>query len=388
MSQIIPPFALNQGVGHLYNYTPGSTRRIRAAMAKARTKAASGAIACIGDSNVRGTGSAVGGAQGYNGWPVQLAALLTAAGVKAQCENFFGTGGYGGSFSSFDSRIVFSGSGISQPNGSGLVCPGGWLFYASATGSLTFTTQTACTACDIFYFGSSSAGSMSYQVDGGSATTFSCVQASSNIYKLTISLGALATHAVTLNWISGGVYLVGMDCYDATTPLLHIWNWGWHGSTSAQWTNQATGSTTTPTSKWLPLNCIAGSSAVQPAGIIGPALGINDMNTTNNMSAATVQANKQLLLSSWAATSDTILLTEGPSAAATVPSLAVQQSYNALDWQLALSNNIPMLDELGWMGDEPTMEALGIYNTDHLHKTYAGHSITAHMVRNALLAIS
>lgn len=387
----LPPFTLQQGVGHLYNYSPSNTRRIRAAIAKVRAGAASGYIACLGDSNTRGAGSGSGGGgsgsmQGYNGWPVQLAALLTSSGVKAQCENFFGAGGVGGSYPTYDDRISISGSGISQPNGSGLVSVGGWMFNATAAGTLTFTTKTACTVCDIYYFGSSGSGSLSWQVDGGSATTFSCAQSTSKVYKLTISLGSPATHSIALSWISGSTWIIGMDCYDATTPLLHVWNWGWHGSTTAHWTNQYAGSTTTSTNQWLPQNCISG--VFQPAAVIGPALGINDMNSTNNMSAATVQANKQLMISSWASTTDTILLTEGPSAASAVPSLAVQQQYNALDYQLAASNNVPLLDELAWMGDEPSMETIGIYNSDHLHKTKAGHAITAHMVCNALLAIS
>jgi len=326
--------------------------------------------------------------QGYNGWPVQLAAILTAAGIKAQCENFFCTGGAGGNYSTYDDRIVFSGSGISQPSGSGVVSVGGWMFNATAAGSVTFTTKTACTSCDIFYFGSSSSGSMSYQVDGGGATTFSCNQATSNVYKLTISLGSLATHAVTLNWVSGNSWLIGMDCYDATTPLLHIWNWGWHGSTTAHWTNQYAGSTASGTSAWLPLNCVSASSALQPSGIIGPALGVNDMNTSNNFTPAFVNANKQMLINSWASTTDTIMLTEGPATASNSPSVATQQQSLAMDYALAGSLGIPLLDEYGWMGDEPTMETFGIYNNDHLHKTKAGHNITAHMVVDALLAIA
>jgi lysophospholipase L1-like esterase len=76
-----------------------------------RKATGSGIIACMGDSNTRGTGSGsgaggAGGNQGYNGWPVQLAAELTAKGVKSQCENFFGTGGYGGAYASFDDRFT------------------------------------------------------------------------------------------------------------------------------------------------------------------------------------------------------------------------------------------------------------------------------------------
>ena len=386
------PYVLKYGVGHMYNYSPSTTRRIRAALALARQGAAHGYIACLGDSNTRGTGSGTGSAgsgamQGYNGWPVQLAALLTAAGIKAQCENFFGAGGYGGSFPSYDDRIVVSGSGITQPNGSGLLSIGGSMFNATAAGSITFTTKTACTSCDIYYFGSTSSGALSWQVDGGAATQFSCVQATTNIYKLNISLGALATHSVTINWVSGNSYFIGLDCFDATTPLLHIWNWGYHGSTVEHWTNLYPGLTVAGTSKWLPANCISGSSALQPAGVIGPALGINDTNTTNNFTPAYVAANKQTLIQSWATTTDTIMLTEGPSLNSASASITVQQQQWALDYGISNALGIPLLDENAWMGDETGAETLGLYNTDHLHKTKSGHGVTAAMVTNALLAI-
>jgi len=49
------PYVLQQGVGHLYNYSPAKVRRIRAALAKVRAGIASGYIACLARVRCRAT---------------------------------------------------------------------------------------------------------------------------------------------------------------------------------------------------------------------------------------------------------------------------------------------------------------------------------------------
>ncbi len=382
---------LRQGNGGFYNFGadyPASSRnlrRVRAAKARVRAGVGSGIIACgPSDSNTRGTGTGTGSVgagsmQGYNGWPVKLAAELVARDPKlrAQSENFFGSGGIfagdgnGYTPATYDDRIALSGSGIVAAT---LYTIGGRLLYASAAGAIAFTPKTGVTQCDLYYVGSASAGTLQWSVDGGATTNFSCQQsAGTGIYKLTIPLGALGSHTVTIGWVSGGVYILGMDCYDATAPSLRVWNWGWHGSTSTLWLGN---------SAWSPVNAIP---SLKPDLVI-MAIGTNDWSTSNNLSVATSAANKQTLMTAWQGTSDTLLLTVGPTLAATMPALAAQKPYIDADYGLAAALGVPLLDEWAAMGDETFMQAAGLYNTDLIHKTAAGNAATADLVANAILA--
>jgi hypothetical protein len=333
----------------------------------------------VGDSNTRGTGSgaSAGGAgagQGYNGWPAQLAAFLKANGLNAVSENLFCGGGQDASLPTYDDRVVLAGT----VTFGGTVGAGGRYFGLNAAGSVSFTTKSACNACDLYYVAGSGTGTIRWSVDGGSTTDIVTTNGVTQIGKTTISLGSVAVHTVKVEWVSGSNFFAGFDCYDNTTNRVHVWNWGWHGSNTGSASNWTQSQTT-----YGPIFAPAQAS-MRPDLILG--LGIaNDWNTSNNFTQATTAANLQTLINSWGVNSDIIMLTPPNMAGASWPSAAVQKAYNDTLYGVATSNGFPILDEYAWLQDNATALTLGLMNTDQTHKTKAGHNITANKIGRALL---
>lgn len=365
--------------------------RTRAALARVKsgvgsrtggviTETGCGLFIATGDSNTRGTGSAsVVATQGYNGWPVKLAAFLRARGINASCDNFFGAGGYEGALATNDNRLAISG-GVTNPL---ILSAGGRLFSFASAGTLTFTPYSQCNKLDVYYVQAASNGTISYAVDGGAPVNIvTGVAASTTMKKLTIDLGSVGAHSIVFSWVSGTSYLHGADAYDSTSPRIHIMNMGWHGSRTAMWTTDQTGS-----SVFTAPNVIR--DFYKPDLMIGPALGTNDQSVTNAVPSATFKTNQQTLISAWDDNSDILLLNCGPRGDAGRPSESVIADYNVAMRELSNENGIALLDEFSWMGgDEAVAKALGLFASDDLHKSGAGHQVTANMIGGAVLALA
>lgn len=104
--------------------------------------------------------------------------------------------------------------------GSGAVSSTGFssTLQFSAAGSATFVTPKACTALDLFYH-DVAAGSFTWTVDGGSATTVTQTL-TGGVRRISLGSGlANTTHTVVFTWVSGLVRLAGAGSVYGTTGI-------------------------------------------------------------------------------------------------------------------------------------------------------------------------
>lgn len=367
----------NVGTGDGSDVAPlPSMLRTRAGLAKVRSGTGNMIIACgPADSNARGTGSAADGTQGYNGWPNKLAAILKSRGINAVCDNFFGVGGYNGNFANYDNRISVSRAGMAPGLGGGLSGVGGAMFELKQAGDvLTFNPKSNCNTLDIYWYSASASNVFSYSVDGGTTTNLVGSGGVNGLVKTTIPLGALGTnHTIALTWVSGSCYIAGEDAYDNSATRVHVWNWGWHGSQTSNWTGGTQGN-------WSPLVTIP--NFYKPDLIIGGALATNDLGSSAPLTD--YQTRLTALMTACKSASDLILLTACPHPTLNIaPFVEVQKA-------VATALNAPVADEFAWFNkSEIVAEALGLFSaSDHLHKTGAGHQVTADKVDALLRAVA
>lgn len=374
----------DQGQGYLLNAKPGSFARTRSKIAQVRTGKGNATIAALGDSLFRGTGSGTGtvgdNTQGVNSILWQMRSVFSGRGITANAENAFGYGGWqgatsGNAINGYDSRITLSGS-FDRNEYSSVVSFGGLAFSATAAGYLQITSSTAGDTVDIWYL--SNGSSFSYQVDGGSATTVNTAN-DSTIKKATVALGSSATHAVKINWVSGSVYIVGMNFYTAATKRIDLLCGAWHGSQTQQWVTGSTGSF------W---NYDKAISALGCDLVLFGLGGTNDWG--NSVTAAAYKVNLDALVYKITSLSSPpeILLVTAPPEGRSTGLAASQQDYVDAMIEFAFDSNIPVYDRYrSWGGraNSANMETWGALNNDHLHLSNSGYMADAEKLVGCIL---
>lgn len=350
---------------YLFNFSPDRLKKWRAARAKVRRGTAHGKILCIGDSTTRGVGGAAGSAAYLNGWPVQLAQLLTAGGVTAGWQNWFGLGGVSTALGSSDSRINLGSWGDS-----GIQSLGGTMPRALAAATLAFTPTVNCDTFDVYYVRNSGNGTFDINLDGGAnlATVNSNGAAAILTQQVT---GTLAAHTLNAVWASSTAILVGMNAYANATKQIHVLNAGISSIRSDQ--------LIASTLAWDTLNAIA---TIAP-DLILISVGINDWRQFRDIPA--YRRSMQTLIAACKAVADVIIMSPIPSDPANVNvSPTDMQKYINVCYELALANDAPLVDEYSRFVDYSTANTLG-YMSDNLHPNGVGYSEMAAAVSNALL---
>lgn len=347
-----------------YNFTPGNTLNLRAAMA---SKASNCSVLCIGPSTTAGQSTGVGTGQAINSWPMQLATLLQASGINAGSGNFFSDHSCWGSsqtianYAAGDSRFAYSGGATI----SGIKGPGGNLWQLGVAGDITFTPQVACTKADIYWRDQSSGRTFSWAVDGGAATNISSTGVA-QLAKTTISLGALGTHAIKLTWVAGNCLILGIHAYDDTAGRkeISVLNWGISGVNSTQLIDDT--------------DAVAGRLKsitwwAAPAVIIDD-WSINDWR--QSISVATSRANiKTMAQAVMAYGGVPILITPLPDGSTS--GLAAQQAdYASMLYGLSDELNIPIVDVRSSFVSYASGNAAGLYS-DNVHPSSVGYALKA-----------
>jgi lysophospholipase L1-like esterase len=366
---------LTEGVAvpYVFNIRRGQYPGWASAVADMLAGTSNAVLSAEGDSTVRGTGSTGDATQHANGWPEKLKALL--ADFTPDGENFFGTGGgfhLSSMISTYDNRVASSGGFSSRTT---LNSMGGYLPQCEATGTLSFTPRSAFDTIEVYYAQAGSLGQFSVDVDGGSA--LQTVNAGANpgqVMKATISCD-LDTHTVNLNWVSGTVYIFGVNCFDSSTSKkLLIYNQGRHGSSTVDWVS---GSTST----WGPLDSFPRYGI--DLSII--CLGINDWRTS--VGAATFKTRMQTLITTQVnAGCKPMLMTpvfDNGSAGET----AQQEDYVTALRELAVSNDLALIDIRAKWGSYAAADAAGLYEDD-VHPSGTGYQDIAETVAAAVTYVS
>lgn len=354
------------GVPYISNLNALNMRNYRAGLAKMRGGLSNVPIAMIGDSTTAGTQTGGGAVQYLTGYPPQLSDLLNNLNIKAGWQNRFATGGQTvTTIQSFDSRISPTG----WTNGFTALC--GNLFFATAAANFAFTPTVNCDTFDIWYVRSSIGGTFNVNLDGGSNTLVNTNNAGADLLmKATIS-GTLAGHTLNVAWASGNVIILGVDCYASATKQVSVWNFGQAGAKIADFILS--------TQAWDSIKAI---QSMAPALCIIDLI-LNDASAATDITTFTNSTQTLITGCKNGGLCDVMLKTPAISSAIGAAAMA---PYLAAYAQLALTNDIPLLDGYTRWGDYATMNALGMYS-DTTHGSKYGYNDVAGFVRNALLAI-
>nr|WP_315253177.1 SGNH/GDSL hydrolase family protein [uncultured Duganella sp.] len=332
----------------------------RKALAGVRNKRGAGGIhAMVGDSTERGRGALNAGnyvgARPYSR-PSQLAQFLTAMGINAKDNSFFGNGVFPATqadYNNYDTR--FSGSGFTP---SGANCMGGTAWQANSAAIMTCSPTDALTTYDIFYIDVNACATWSWDF-GGAATNVVGTGTSSGIggkmKKVTVSVPAgPATTPLNIKWVSGTVYVFGLLGRNLNTPEWSVVNLGGDGWAATNWA----GSTFPDYSTTLSIKLLA------PV-LTTFRMGINDWQA--NKDVATFQAKMQIGIDA-AKVSGEVILEASPYAKLTGG--ATQASMDAFITamrELAFENNCDFYDHSKRWGGQAAYAAMGWYDPDDTH---------------------
>lgn len=357
-----------------FNINPLLMPHWTACTAKVKINTGNCRVLMVGDSTTYGLGSNGTLSTGdvtVGSYPANLAKYLNSSVLPAQRDAAIGAGGgtgNGNACGGNDARIACGGAWAFN----GVTTAGGNTYNAGATGTLTFTPTDSVNTFVFWYIVNSGLGAGTYAVDGGSTTAFN-ENGGSAITSVTVNAGSLAAHTLDIAWTSGSIYLIGFEAYNSAVGSVRIENAGWSGSNSGNWNNFG--------SPWQPLNAVAGMAP----DVILIDLGINDWNS--GVTTATYAINIQALINAWKATSDIILVTPDPGAITVMP-LATQQAFVSAMYQLAISNNLPLIDNFSRWGsyERANVAPLSFYFNNQ-HPDALGYSDFAQSVAEKLLTV-
>lgn len=381
-----PPAGINVGapaqLSYATNVSPYLMPHWISCSAKVKANSGYCRVFAVGDSTTYGLCSnAVGGNACTNSgdlttaaYPTRLAQYMNTTVLPANRDTVMGaaSGSAGqGPCASNDARV--SCGAWTTP----LVYSfGGDMFEATSAATFTFTPTDQVDTFVLWYIQSAGAGGTgSYQIDSGSATTFSEVAPPTKITSVTATT-TLGSHTFKVNWVSGTIYIVGVEAYNSAVGSVRIANGGVPGVTSSFYANNA--------NQWAPQSAVV----TMAPDVVLLDLGINDWNTA--VSVATYTANMQQLITAWLVNSDVVLVTPVPSANATVALTTQVQYINAL-YSLAATNNIPIIDNWSRWGSAERVAASPylLYPTGYtLHPDAWGYSDFAGAIANSLLSVA
>lgn len=348
-----------------------------ACTAKVKINIGSCRVYAVGDSTTFGAFSTPDGTGdlAVGAYPARLAQYMTSSVLPAQRDSFMGDPQPGN-----DSRISVG----SWVENSGVPSTGGPSFNATAAtgGPLTFTPTDSVDTFELWYIGVSVGGTFSYSIDSGSATNVNTASGVTGVIPITIAAGSLGSHTLKLTWVSGNDFVVGAESYNSAISSVRVTNAGWPGSRSGDWTNNG-----------APYNTLSAVQTQAPDLIILD-LGINDWGPVFGEPVSAFQANMQTLITAWLPTSDIVIVTPNPTAVAAGTPAATQQQYVAAMHALAVSNNIPIIDNFARWGSyelknpAPFLFYSTATGNDGLHPNGNGYSDAAQSIASQLLFIT
>lgn len=358
---IVTPPAKNP-MPALYNASPLLLPKFRKALSRQQLGIANAKLALVGDSTTAGYPGVTATTNRPQAYPAQLATLLTAQGIKAGSQSFWGNNQLPGAVPANDSRVAMTGGWAAS---GAQVSIGGPMLTTTTAGTLSFTPTANCDTFDVYYVANNSV--VAINLDGGTATNTG--GGSFAITKATVT-GTLAAHTLNLVWTSGQPFIVGVDAYDSTSKQVSCWNWGRYGAVVSDW--GVAGNT------WDPLTAL---------GFFAPdltviCLTIND--ATAGTSLATYNTKMQAIIDKAKLSGDVALMVGVPSDTA-INAAAVQADFQGRVKALGAVNSCPVVDLTERFVSFATSSALGFYG-DQKHPVAIGYADVARAVARLIMS--
>lgn len=362
-------------VPYAVNLTPATTTKLRAAYQAMLAGTRNMSVAIMGDSTERGVdeGAVPYNAQYPQSLAEQLAKAFRADGIAAGANNWYGISG--NSFNDYmirDGRCAATGSATSGVTA--VPCQGGSeLEFPTAAGTFSFTPQQNTNTADIYFQDSAAGRSFTYSVDGGAATQVNTTGANT-IVKITIPLGAVGPHVVTLAWVAGFVRIYGIDCYDNTRKEVTIRQWAISGGTASQMIDDA-GSPS--------------AGRLRQLALFPPDVVIGDLGLVNSwragISVGVVKGQCETLIDAVKAAGADFIFAEPPFDSGSAGSTENQQAYVDEVNASCIAKGCAILKTRQAMGSKAAADAAGYMRAnDAVHYTIAGQAWRASLFKPAL----
>ncbi len=350
--------AANAALGVVANPGPASTKKIRAARARVRTRSGRGKILTLGDSTTAGGNKIMG-------WPTRMANRLAALGIPALSEDVTGhkLNANAAAYANYDPRIAIGAWGYD----------GTRLSFGSSpwrgNGTTEVFTHTPGVPVDTFvirYLTGSGFGSSGIAIDGAAPTsgpaTIAAANATTAWQTAVVKAAAVKVQALTISKTVTGAFFIGqIYAYDSTTPGFDIVNGGWPTSRSNDWA--------TNTGPFSPIPTIT----YEAADLVIIGLGINDWD--NGVPLDTYVANMTAIVTAARAVSDVMLIIQpqtNPNRNAN-DAAANQKLYTDAIATLAASTGSMVFDLQRRIGDFALMNSAGLM-ADDVHPNLLGYS--------------
>lgn len=377
-----------QLISNVYNFNPSTNMtHWRKAAANVLNNTANGRIAWIGNSvslGVGGGGTNVGLSSGEihaPSPPTRVAGFLTAGGITAHWNSWVGTGTGANANnwpcigkSNADARVTAGSSWSATGNGS---LGGVFLTATTTTNAISFTPSVAVDNFTVFYNNQSSPFTL--DINGGSPVTIT--PNGTNTFASANIVGTLGTNTLNMKYLSGaGVFLVGMTANNSAVKSIDVMNCGWSGGS---WTGAVAGN-------------MDNAGAEQALVGLAPDLSficgsINDWATGASISV--MASGMQNMITKAKLSGDAVIITDNPSrtSGGGFPvSQAAQQAYINAMYQLANTNNIPIIDIFQRWNTYTISDTLGLIFEDstgnNFHPNNLGYWDIARTVANLLLS--
>lgn len=316
-------------------------------------------IGCSGDSTTEGAysdGTTYG--KRANGYPDQLATVLSSLGLLADGDSAFGIGGGASVANQQTYNPKLSGGAGWLVNGNQTLGGNIWESPSGVTAALNYTPSFAWDTAEIRVFDGLGSATWSASVNGGAALQTVTPNGDFSYRKVTISTGAgPAAQTLNIQRVSGGsLFLCQVRCYDSTKKRIAVQNYGRGG-----W---RVGNGAANSSNFSPIQAI--TAQANDVNIID--YGINDWNAGTSLSSFNTAYQSVLT----AAGGSQILLIPPASDPGSFASDATQQTYRdaimalgqsnacvVVDWNWLLGSTFAAANANGFMGDSRHQNGAG-----------------------------
>lgn len=322
---------------NVYNLKPKHLRRTRAKLAAARAGTGTATVATLGESTTAGWLVA----PGTQSWPAALRTMLVNSGIAST-----GTGPVAAFTNTGDTRMTL---------GSGWVpfsLMSNFLLNDSSTAALTLNSGTTTgTAVKVVY--SDSSGPFTITIDGGTPVTVT-PGGTYTLAQRTITGLSNAAHTVSVARSSGAVLIYSIEVGSTAGTGLRLFNGAISGNTVDTLNRADFWSITSYTAGFL------------NADLITLQIMVNDK--VAGTTAATWKTHMQAAITACKVNGADVLLIAAPPA----DGLDFTE-YRRAAYELADSNDLPLLDMTDRWGDYTTANTYGLM-ADGWHAGPAGHA--------------
>lgn len=347
--------AAAKNAGVVSNPPAASTKKLRAARARVRTKAGRGKVLFVGDSTTAGAFAAIAFASraalrfSQSGTP---AVEQSVTGHKLQANT--------AAYLVYDPRFDRGAWGYDVTRYSIGAAP---LRLDAASGSCTFTPSVPVDTFVIRYMRDAGYGSIGITIGGSVPSTGpATVNASGTAgwQYATVKSAAVASQALVISKTASGGFFIGeIYAYDSTVPAFDFVNGGWPTSRTSDWN--------VSTSLFSPLPSIAASAA----DLIVIGLGINDWD--NNVPLATFTANYTAIVQACRAVADVLVIIQPQTDPSRNATATTQKAFTDAISSIATANGCMLFDFQARAGDFASANGAGLM-ADMVHPNALGYS--------------